>query len=111
MFIPVFLRVPHAPARSRSLTGSRPPAPSRPAGLYLIKAIFLMSLALGLLAARPAHAQGGWTVTDQVGNALSTNPSGGYDLRGPMTGTYQLDHVYQDMLNASIYAFAPNPSS
>ena len=90
----------------------------------------LALLALSLLSAPPAQAQypgggsgggypgGGWTVTDQVGNALPSDPNGGgYRLRGPMTGSVSLTGAYPDVFTAAQqpnptvgYAFIPNPN-
>jgi len=111
------------------LASALSPRPS----LAVAKAFFLMSLALltlSLLCASPAQAQypgggsgggypgGGWTVTDQVGNALPSDPNGGgYRLRGPMTGSASLAGAYPDVFTAAQqpnptvgYAFIPNPN-
>ncbi len=130
MFLPLFLPVSPAPARSRTcsrfadLSGAL-----RPTSLYLVKTIALMSLSLFalLLCTQPAQAQGpggypggpGWSVQDQDGNPIPANQDGsGYPLKGTLTGGCTFTGAYQDALaagqkpNAPIgYPFNPNPAN
>ncbi len=84
---------------------------------WLLPTLGLAGLTAGALATGGGYPGGGWTVTDQAGNPLSTNPNGGYDLRGPMTGDVKLTGAYPDVFTAAQqpnptvgYAFIPNPN-
>lgn len=111
MFLPVFSPVSHAPARSRTCPRTRPRPSSLSGslhahGLYLVKAIFLMSLALltlRLLAGRPAYADypgGGYPGGYPGSGGWVPSPSAYTDSNGlvyltPHPGTADIKNTYK----------------